>query len=132
MFKSFVFGDLVTIVIALVGGYFVLRNGVIPANADATPGWIETWAAGTSLDATLSREAQDTNPVAMTDENLIAAIKLYGEHCAICHGTAKGEASGDRYVVAEVDAAQFALAPWRRARPDRGNPREGRGQSPLL
>jgi hypothetical protein len=29
----------------------------------------------------------------MTDENLIAAIKLYGQHCAICHGTAKGEAS---------------------------------------
>jgi thiosulfate dehydrogenase len=93
MFRAFLFGVLVTIVIALVGGYFVLRNGVIPANADATPGWIETWAAGTSLDATLRREAQGTNPVPMTDENLIAAIKLYGQHCAICHGTAKGEAS---------------------------------------
>jgi mono/diheme cytochrome c family protein len=77
----------------LVGGYFVLRNGIIPANADATPGWIETWAAGTSLDATLRREAQGSNPVAMTDENLIAAIKLYGQHCAICHGTAKGKGS---------------------------------------
>ena len=93
MFRAFVFGVLATIVIALVGGYFVLRNGIIPANADATPGWLETWAAGTSLDATLSREAQGTNPVALTDENLIAAIKLYGQHCAICHGTAKGEAS---------------------------------------
>jgi mono/diheme cytochrome c family protein len=29
----------------------------------------------------------------MTDENLIAAIKLYGQHCAICHGTAKGDPS---------------------------------------
>jgi 2-phosphosulfolactate phosphatase len=37
-----------------------MRNGIIPANADATPGWLETWAAGTSLDATLSRKAQGT------------------------------------------------------------------------
>jgi mono/diheme cytochrome c family protein len=90
MFRGFVLGVLATIVSALVGGYFVLRNVVIPANADATPGWLEIWAAGASLDATLSREAQGTNPVALTDENLIAAIKLYGQHCAICHGTAKG------------------------------------------
>jgi hypothetical protein len=31
MLRAFVFGVLVTIVIALVGGYFVLRNGIIPA-----------------------------------------------------------------------------------------------------
>jgi len=45
------------------------------------------------LDATLRREAQDSNPVALTDDNLIAGIKLYGQHCAICHGTAKGDPS---------------------------------------
>ena len=90
MFRAFVLGVLATIIVALVGGYFVLRNGIIPANADATPMWLETWAAGTSLDATLRREAQDSNPVALTDDNLIAGIKLYGQHCAICHGTAKG------------------------------------------
>ena len=93
MFRDFVFGVLATIIVALVGGYFVLRNGIIPANADATPSWLETWAAGTSLDATLRREAQDSNPVALTDDNLIAGIKLYGQHCAICHGTAKGDPS---------------------------------------
>jgi hypothetical protein len=71
----------------------VLRNGGIPANADATPGGLETWAADTSLGATLHREAPGTNPVPLTDENLIAAIELYGQHCAICHDTVKGEAS---------------------------------------
>ena len=87
MIRAFVFGILTAIVLALVGGYLVLRNGIIPANADAAPAWLETWAAETSLDATLSREAQGTNPVSLTDENLIAAIKLYGLHCAICrHG----------------------------------------------
>src|SRR5215831_5320553 len=68
MIRAFVFGVLTAIVLALVGGYLVLRNGIIPANADATPTWLETWAAETSLDATLSREAQGTNPVTLTDK----------------------------------------------------------------
>jgi hypothetical protein len=41
MFRRFVLGILATIVVALVGGYFALSNGIIPANADATP-----WVAG--------------------------------------------------------------------------------------
>jgi thiosulfate dehydrogenase len=94
MVKGFFWGVLATIVAVLAGGYFVLHSGLIPANADATPGAFETWAAQTSLDATLRKEAPDTpNPVAMTDDNLIAGIDLYSNHCAICHGTAKGEAS---------------------------------------
>jgi thiosulfate dehydrogenase len=45
------------------------------------------------LGTTLRREAPGTNPVTYDDENLIAVIKLYGRHCAICHGTAKGDPS---------------------------------------
>jgi hypothetical protein len=65
MFRGFVFGILATIVVALVGGYIVLRNGIIPANADATPTRLETWAAETIF-ATLLRDAQGTNPVPLT------------------------------------------------------------------
>jgi len=55
---------------------------------------LEGWAAQTSLRATLAREAPaGPNPVELTDSNLIAGIQLYGDHCAICHGTAKGAAS---------------------------------------
>jgi mono/diheme cytochrome c family protein len=86
-------GVVTTIIVALVCGYLVLRSGLIPANADAEPGSLETWVADTSLDASLRREAPGPNAVAMTDDNLLAAIKLYGQHCAICHGTAKGDAS---------------------------------------
>jgi len=94
MFRGFFAGVLVTIVVILVCGYLGLRDGMVPANADATPSSLETWAAGTSLQATLHNEAPTTpNPVALTDENLIAGIDLYGQHCAICHGTAKGETS---------------------------------------
>jgi mono/diheme cytochrome c family protein len=93
MFKAFVLGVVATIMAAMVCGYIAIRRGLIPANADASPGCLETWAAGTSLDATLHREAQGSNPVAMTDDNLVAGIKLYGQYCAICHGTAKGDAA---------------------------------------
>jgi thiosulfate dehydrogenase len=94
MFRGLLIGVLATIVLALGGGYLVLSSGLIPANADAKPGPLEIWAAGTSLRATLARDAPaGPNPVAPTDENLIAGIQLYGEHCAICHGTAKGDAT---------------------------------------
>ena len=94
MFKSFTFGVFATIVVALLCGYIALRVGLVPANADANPGLLETWAAGTSLDATLRRDApKGANPVALTDDNLIAGIDLYGRHCALCHGTANGDAS---------------------------------------
>jgi thiosulfate dehydrogenase len=94
MFRGFVFGVLATIVVALLFGYFVLRSGLVPANADANPGSLETWAAETSLRETLDREApKGPNPIALTDDNLLAGIELYGQHCAICHGTAKGDTS---------------------------------------
>jgi thiosulfate dehydrogenase len=92
--RRFLLGVLATIVVAAVGGYIVLSNGLVPANADAEPGWLEIWAANTSLEATLDREApKGPNPVALTDDNLVAGIELYGRHCAICHGTAQGNAS---------------------------------------
>jgi thiosulfate dehydrogenase len=92
--RGFVLGIVLTILAAAAASYAVLRTGTIPANADARPGWFESWAAGTSLDAALDRDApKGPDPVALTDANLVAGINLYGEHCAICHGTAKGDAS---------------------------------------
>ena len=92
--KGFVLGILLCVVIAVGGGYAVLRSGLIPASAEGTPGLLETWAAKTSLHATLRRDApKGDNPIPFTDVNLIAGIDLYGTHCAICHGTARGEAA---------------------------------------
>lgn len=94
MLKGFILGILATIVVAFGAGYLALRNGLVPANADARPGPLETWAAQTSLAATLAREApKGPNPVALSEANLVAGIGLYRQHCAICHGTAKGDAS---------------------------------------
>ncbi|MBO0736454.1 MAG: cytochrome c [Alphaproteobacteria bacterium] len=90
MFRGFVLGVVATIIVILVLGFAAVQLGLIPVNADASPGRLETWAAGTALDAALRREAQGSNPVELTDDNLVAGVKLYGRYCAVCHGTAKG------------------------------------------
>jgi len=94
MLKGLVVGALLTVLVAILTAYLVVRSGAMPASADGAPLPLEVWAASTSLDATLGRLApKGPNPVALTDANLIAGIDLYATHCAICHGTAKGAAS---------------------------------------
>jgi thiosulfate dehydrogenase len=92
--KTFFAAIIVVIVAAVAVAYLVINLGLIPASADSGPLLLESWAADVSLNATLARNApKEPNPIPLTDENLIAGIKLYGEHCAICHGTSKGISS---------------------------------------
>jgi mono/diheme cytochrome c family protein len=92
--KGIGIGILLTLLIEAVIFYLVVRSGQIPANADAAPGKLEIWMATTSLDATLRTQAPTTpNPVPLTDQNLVDGIRLYAENCAVCHGTAAGDAA---------------------------------------
>jgi thiosulfate dehydrogenase len=93
MLKGMILGFALTLAVALVGAYIFVRSGIIPANADSTPGPLETWMAQASLDATLRRDApKGQNPVAPTDQNLLDGVHLFAQNCAVCHGSAKGEA----------------------------------------
>lgn len=90
--KGIVLGFLLALAVAAIAGYVFIHNGWMPANADAEPGKFETWAAETSLNATLGREAPSiANPVPLTEENLRHGIQLFAENCSVCHGTAKGD-----------------------------------------
>ena len=83
-----------TLAVALIGAFSLIQSGLIPANADAKPGRLETWMARTSLNATLRREAAESqNPVALTEQNLLDGVHLFEQNCAVCHGSAKGSAS---------------------------------------
>jgi mono/diheme cytochrome c family protein len=94
MFRGFILGIIFTVLAAAAAGYYALTSGLIPANADAKPGQIERFIAGTSLQATLDKDApKESNPVQLTDENLVNGIKFYETNCAICHGTAEGDTS---------------------------------------
>jgi mono/diheme cytochrome c family protein len=92
--KGVILGAALTLVVALIGAYSVVQSGLIPANADAKPGRLEDWIARTSLHATLSRDApKSPNPVPLSDQNLLTGIDLYAQNCAVCHGSASGNAS---------------------------------------
>jgi thiosulfate dehydrogenase len=94
MLKGVVLGVALTVAVALIGAYSLVRSGLIPANADAKPGRLETWMARTSLDATLRRDApKDLNPVALNEQNLLDGVHLFAQNCSVCHGSAKGAAS---------------------------------------
>ncbi len=94
MLKGIVSGIAITIGVALISAFALVESGLIPANADAKPGWLETWMAHTSLDATLSRFApKEQNPVALNGVNLLEGVHLFAQNCAVCHGSAKGEKS---------------------------------------
>ena len=95
MIKGFVFGVLAAVILAVIGGFIGITEGlIVPANADASPSKFERWMASRSLHATLRREAPAIpNPVALTDENLIAGAKLYEQNCIVCHGAANGAPS---------------------------------------
>lgn len=84
-------GILIAILIALGTGYFVLSSGIINPGADEPiPQW-ERWMAKTSIRAYLKRETpKTTNPVELTDKNLMDGIDVYFANCAVCHGDAKG------------------------------------------
>jgi len=94
MLKGVVLGVAITLAVGLIGVYFLIRSGLIPANADAEPGGFETWMASTSLKATLRRDAPlDKNPVELTEQNLVTGVRLFAQNCAVCHGSAQGAAS---------------------------------------
>lgn len=94
MLKGVFVGIALTLAVALLGGYLLVNSGLIPANADAAPGSLETWMASTSLRETLGRDApKGDNPVPLTEQNLTAGVQLFARNCAVCHGSAKGDAA---------------------------------------
>lgn len=91
--KIFAPGIVATLLIALISAYLLLHSGLIPANADAPPSALETWMAETSLAATLHHAAPKTpNPIVFGDDNLVNGVRLFARNCAVCHGSARGDA----------------------------------------
>ena len=95
MLRGFVLGVIAALAAVVLFVYVGITAGIhIPANADARPSKLETWAAKRSLHATLEREMpRQANPISPTDADYDAGIKLYAENCAMCHGTADGHPS---------------------------------------
>lgn len=91
---KFLLGILFTLAVEAAVAYAVVSTGTIPVSARSGPLLGERWVARSDQRAAFEREApKGANPVPLTDASLIAGIQLYGQHCAVCHGTAKGAAA---------------------------------------
>ena len=91
MWRWIAFGAGGMVVVLVVFAFVMVRFGFVPANADAKPSALERWAARTSLNAMVRRDApREPNPLPLNEANLIAGIKLYGTNCLVCHGAADG------------------------------------------
>ncbi len=86
--KHFLLGVLTTLVVLALGTYAYLRLGFSEVRADLPPGKWESAIMTRAVHASIRREApEQPNPIAPTDENLIAGAKVYLNGCSGCHGT---------------------------------------------
>ena len=85
--RNFILGIVVTILVLLIGGAGLALLGFLPTRANKTPPEAEVHFAMSALDNSVERHAPRVdNPVPLTDDNLIAGLKLYTMNCALCHG----------------------------------------------
>jgi mono/diheme cytochrome c family protein len=88
--KWFALGVTATVIALTAAAYVYLEKGFADTRADITPGPLDSWL-GTAMDASTDRHAPKlTNPVLDTEENLLAAARLYTSNCLLCHGGADG------------------------------------------
>jgi mono/diheme cytochrome c family protein len=86
--KYFLLGVVTTLLILAVGGLAYLKLGLAEVRGDLPPSYWEQSLMSAAAHASVRRRAPEvSNPVAPTDENLIAGGKLYLNECAGCHGT---------------------------------------------
>jgi mono/diheme cytochrome c family protein len=85
--RKFLLGFVVGILVLPVAAWAGAWLGMFPISAKAVPGKWETVFAHLALDEAAARHAPRlTNPVAPTEENLMAGVKLFKGDCAGCHG----------------------------------------------
>jgi thiosulfate dehydrogenase len=92
--KGFVLGVIVALAVLIAAAYLFVKVGALPAGQDQKPGKLETWAAKTSLGATINRQTAGLSiPLQPTESNLTAGANLYVAHCQLCHGGPDANAS---------------------------------------
>lgn len=85
--RRFLLGFMAAVVVLFLVGFLWVRFGFVDPRADAPESALERAVAMPGLDASVRlRAPQAQNPVAATDDNLVAGLKIYQNNCAGCHG----------------------------------------------
>lgn len=84
--KGFVFGVLVGVLLLAGGLYYYFASGMAPAAAADPLMPMERKLAHMALDAHIDKANVPAPPIPVSEENYLAAAKLYKDNCAGCHG----------------------------------------------
>jgi thiosulfate dehydrogenase len=84
--RGFVFGVLVGVLLLAGGIYYYFVSGMAPLAAGDPPMMFERKMANRSLDAHIDKANVPSPPIQPSEDNYVAAAKLYKDQCAGCHG----------------------------------------------
>ena len=84
--KGFVVGVLVGALLFAGGLYYYFVSGTAPAAVADPPMFMEKKMAGRSLDAHIDKANVPAPPIQPSEDNYVAAAKVYKDQCAMCHG----------------------------------------------
>jgi thiosulfate dehydrogenase len=112
---KFLLGFLIGVLALPFAILIVARLGLFPIRANTSPAGWESAFAHMALNASAARQAPHLlNPIAPTEENLMAGVKLFKNDCAGCHGTPNTAGENEVNVILYPNAPQFALHPPRK------------------
>lgn len=108
--RKYLLGFLIGILLLPTVVVIVAVLGFLPVNSNVPPpGW-ETAFARMAFNASVARQAPHLqNPIAPTEENLMAGVKLFKDDCAGCHGTPGTAAGNESKPFLYPSPPQFAL-----------------------
>jgi thiosulfate dehydrogenase len=86
MFKGFLLGIVIGILLLGCGVYYYFSSGHAPVATSAAPMPLERKFAKLGLHAYLDRLPHPQPAVAADETNLLTGAKVYKEQCAVCHG----------------------------------------------
>ncbi len=113
--KKLLLGFVVGILTVPVTGIAAAWLGWLPVSAKAKPGTLETAFAHLALERAAARRApQVSNPVAPTEENLLAGMKIFKGNCAGCHGDPNNAARRESKGILYPSPPVFVLHPPRK------------------
>jgi hypothetical protein len=110
--RKFLLGFVVGILTIPAGAFAAAWLGWLQTNANATPSALEKAFMHLALDRAAVRRAPHlANPIAPTEENLMAGMKLFKGDCAGCHGDANNAAKRETENILYPSPPVFALHP---------------------
>jgi thiosulfate dehydrogenase len=86
VFKSFVVGMLVGVLVVMGGIYYYFASGMAPAATADAPMPFEKRMASKALNAHIDKATIPPPAVPADEPNFVAGAKVYKDQCAVCHG----------------------------------------------